>query len=181
MGSCRTRSCDKTRLQNCSLSKTKLCRFGRIPIQKHLVNLHGNFPSLSQTKRIHCHSRTLCLSSFRNLQCNQNQIHDALVKTGRFFVPEFCEEQVSIATTEFSNHPDQAAADEELKHKNHEEESKNKNDSEGVFPKPATPPPITPKVGNNDEKNDTINENSEIITEDEEDSNSDFEKVEPEN
>lgn len=104
-----------------------------------------------------------------------------LSKQEDFFVPEFCEEQVSIATTEFSNHPDQAAADEELKHKNHEEESKHKNESEGVFAKPATPPPITPKVENTDEKNDTINENSEIITEDEEDSNSDFEKVEPEN
>ena len=38
-----------------------------------------------------------------------------LSKQEDFFVPEFCEEQVSIATTEFSNHPDQAAADEELK------------------------------------------------------------------
>jgi len=68
-----------------------------------------------------------------------------------------------------------------LKHKNHEEESKHKTtDSEGVFAKPATPPPIIPKE-NTDEKNDTITENSETITEDEEDSNSEFEKIEPEN
>ena len=68
----------------------------------------------------------------------------------------------------------------QLKHKNHEEESKHKTDSEGVFAKPATPPPISPKE-NTDEKNDTITENSETITEDEEDSNSEFEKIEPEN
>ena len=40
-----------------------------------------------------------------------------LSKQDDFFVPEFCEEQESIATTEFSNHPDHAAADEELKNK----------------------------------------------------------------
>ena len=68
-----------------------------------------------------------------------------------------------------------------MKHKNHEEESKHKTtDSEGVFAKPATPPPIIPKE-NTDEKNDTTTENSETITEDEEDSNSEFEKIEPEN
>jgi hypothetical protein len=37
-----------------------------------------------------------------------------LSKQEEFFVPEFSEEQVSIATTEFSNHPDHAGADEEL-------------------------------------------------------------------
>lgn len=34
-----------------------------------------------------------------------------LSRQEEFFVPEFCEEQVSVATTEVSNHPDQSAID----------------------------------------------------------------------
>ena len=59
-----------------------------------------------------------------------------LSKQEDFYVPEFCEETVSIATTEFSNHPDQAAADEELKN------NKKVAEENDVFVKPATPPPI---------------------------------------
>ena len=114
-----------------------------------------------------------------------------LSKQEDFFVPEFCEEQVSIATsiatTEYSNHPDQAAADEELKHKNEEivkksEELVNKSEDD-IFVKPAPPPPIanSPKATKNtDEKNDT-SENSENEISEDEDTNSEFEKIEPEN
>lgn len=77
-----------------------------------------------------------------------------LSKQEDFFVPEFCDEQVSIATTEFSNHPDQAAADEELK---------NEDDKLFVRPKPLPKKP-SPKA-----ETDSDDEDS-----------SEFEKVEPE-
>merc|ERR1739844_813131 len=99
-----------------------------------------------------------------------------LSKQEDFYVPEFCEETVSIATTEFSNHPDQAAADEELKNKKVAEE----ND---VFVKPATPPPIISNeaTADSNDKNETgPNENITTSTEDE-DTGSEFEKIEPEN
>lgn len=92
-----------------------------------------------------------------------------LSKQEEFFVPEFCDEQISIATTEFSNHPDQAAADEELK---------NKSDN-AIFVKPATPPkPVS-------SKNNAIRQDSEIDESDNEEleddeENSEFEKLEPE-
>ena len=55
-----------------------------------------------------------------------------LSKQEEYFVPEFCEEQVSIATTEFSNHPDQA--DET------EDEQKSIKDDDKVFARPSIPP-----------------------------------------
>ena len=89
-----------------------------------------------------------------------------LSKQDDFFVPEFQEDQVSIATTEFSNHPDHAGADEEL----------NKNDDEKVFVKPKNPPK---KEEVNDE-NEEDDKKSETSIDDDNDS-SEFEKVEHEN
>ena len=54
-----------------------------------------------------------------------------LSKQEEYFVPEFCEEQVSIATTEFSNHPDQA---EET-----EDDQKSMKDDDKVFTRPSIP------------------------------------------
>merc|ERR1739844_38367 len=104
-----------------------------------------------------------------------------LSKQEDFYVPEFCEETVSIATTEFSNHPDQAAADEELKN-NKKVAGENTND---VFVKPATPPPINSTEAetiatnsNADNRNETeTNEN--ITSTEDEDTGSEFEKIEP--
>lgn len=90
-----------------------------------------------------------------------------LSKQEEFFVPEFCDEQISIATTEFSNHPDQAAADEELKNK-----------SEAVFVKPATPPPVVSKPDN---ENIQESEEDEEKEDDDDEESSEFEKLEPEN
>lgn len=111
-----------------------------------------------------------------------------LSKQEDFFVPEFCEEQVSIATsiatTEISNHPDHAGADEELKTR-----------GDDVFVRPATPPPpvTTTKEESNETANDTeksseaVNDtestNDNVVNEEVEDDedSSEFEKIEPEN
>ena len=53
-----------------------------------------------------------------------------LSKQEEYFVPEFCEEQVSIATTEFSNHPDQEP----------EDDQKSIKDDDKVFARPSIPP-----------------------------------------
>ena len=64
-----------------------------------------------------------------------------LSKQEEFFVPEFCEEQVSIATTEFSTHPDQ-----ESNHPDQEPEDDQRStistvvDDEIVFVRPIPPP-----------------------------------------
>jgi len=52
-----------------------------------------------------------------------------LSKQEEYFVPEFCEEQVSIATTEFSNHPDEP-----------EDDQKSIKDDDKVFARPSIPP-----------------------------------------
>jgi len=115
-----------------------------------------------------------------------------LSKQEDFFVPEFCEEQVSIATsiatTEISNHPDHAGADEELKTlegNNTSKRSLKKISStatgDDVFVRPATPPP---KEALNDTTDKTIDtENNDNITEEveEDGDSSEFEKIEPEN
>ena len=64
-----------------------------------------------------------------------------LSKQEEFFVPEFCEEQVSIATTEFSTQPDQ-----ESNHPDQEHEDDQRStistvvDDEIVFVRPIPPP-----------------------------------------
>ena len=64
-----------------------------------------------------------------------------LSKQEEFFVPEFCEEQVSIATTEFSTHPDQ-----ESNHPDQDPEDDRRStistivDDEIVFVRPVPPP-----------------------------------------
>jgi len=115
-----------------------------------------------------------------------------LSKQEDFFVPEFCEEQVSIATsiatTEISNHPDHAGADEELKTlegNNTSKRSLKKISStatgDDVFVRPATPPPKEAFNDTTDKTNDT--ENNDNITEEveEDGDSSEFEKIEPEN
>ena len=52
-----------------------------------------------------------------------------LSKQEEYFVPEFCEEQVSIATTEFSNHPEEP-----------EDDQKSIKDDDKVFARPSIPP-----------------------------------------
>ena len=90
-----------------------------------------------------------------------------LSKQEEFFVPEFCDEQVSIATTEFSNHPDQASVDEELKNK----------DQDG-FVKPLPIKKTKKNVEENREKSEEV-ESSKDESEGEE--SSEFEQLEPEN
>ena len=85
-----------------------------------------------------------------------------LSKQEEFFVPEFQEDQVSIATTEFSNHPDHASVEEDEK----------------VFVKPKTPsPPKKESEENNEEQSDDDKKSEASIDDD----SSEFEKVEPEN
>ena len=55
-----------------------------------------------------------------------------LSKQEEFFVPEFQEEVESIATTEFSNHPDHASVEDDLRKAEKKDE---------VFVKPAKPAP----------------------------------------
>jgi len=116
-----------------------------------------------------------------------------LSKQEDFFVPEFCEEQVSIATsiatTEISNHPDHAGADEELKRLEGNKRSLKKisatSGSDDVFVRPATPPPqvaITKEESNDTENVNDTESNKDITEEVEEDGDSsEFEKIEPEN
>ena len=94
----------------------------------------------------------------------------------------------SIATTEISNHPDHAGADEELKTlegNNTSKRSLKKISStatgDDVFVRPATPPPKEALNDTTDKTNDT--ENNDNITEEveEDGDSSEFEKIEPEN
>lgn len=95
-----------------------------------------------------------------------------LSKQEEFFVPEFQEDQVSIATTEFSNHPDHASVDEDLK----------KKVDEKVFVKPKTPSPKREEVNDDDQEEESSSSDDDKKSEAsiDEDS-SEFEKVEPEN
>jgi len=120
-----------------------------------------------------------------------------LSKQEDFFVPEFCEEQVSIATsiatTEISNHPDHAGADEELKTLEGNSTGKrslkkiSSTAGDDVFVRPATPPPPTaaPKEESNEdtEKNNDTESNDNITAEEveEDEDSSEFEKIDPEN
>jgi len=99
-----------------------------------------------------------------------------LSKQEEFFVPEFCEEQVSIATTEFSTHPDQ-----ESNHPDQEPEDDQRStistvvDDEIVFVRPIPPP--NPQIPAN------VVQEEPAISENDTDSSAateEFEKVEEE-
>ena len=81
-----------------------------------------------------------------------------LSKQEDFFVPEFCEEQVSIATTEYSNHPDQD-----------DDQKSIKDDDDKIFVRPANPVPLQKEeneetVNESDGKNVSFNSCVDIVT-----------------
>ena len=87
-----------------------------------------------------------------------------LSKQDEFFVPEFQDDQVSIATTEFSNHPDHASVDEEK-----------------VFVKPKTPSPKRDEVNDDQREESSTDDDDKKSEASIDDDSSEFEKVEPEN
>ena len=93
-----------------------------------------------------------------------------LSKQEEFFVPEFCEEQESIATTEFSNHPDHAGVDEELKSKGltRNLSSVDEEDDQSIFVKPSLPASAR-RESINEQQNDAEADDAEAS----------FEKIDP--
>ena len=114
-------------------------------------------------------SRSLCAyPALEIYAANKIKFIMPLSKQEEFFVPEFCEEQVSIATTEFSNHP---ADDQAL----NEDDFKKIKDEDG-FIKPTAPAPKSVKTDDN--KSEPTDLTQEVSEEEE---SSEFEQLEPEN
>lgn len=91
------------------------------------------YPKLKQ----YIASRGLCAYPALEIYTSTDiQFMMPLSRQEEFFVPEFSEEEVSIATTEFSNHPDHASVDEDVANSHTEQQQ----EEEAVFVKPTKPP-----------------------------------------